>query len=72
MPITRSGMTPKAIKELITQRVAEVLTNYEATHAANALEAESQSQNGNDRDNRNGGNKNGRNGNGNHGDRGNN
>ncbi|GJW71134.1 hypothetical protein Tco_0128051 [Tanacetum coccineum] len=72
MPITRSGMTPKAIKELITQRVAEVLTNYEATHAANALEAESQSQNGNDRDNRNGGNKNGRNGNENHGDGGNN
>ncbi|GJW44424.1 hypothetical protein Tco_0073223 [Tanacetum coccineum] len=43
------------------------LANYEATHAANALEAESQSQNGNDGENGNGGN-----GNGNHKDGGNN
>nr|GEY12382.1 putative reverse transcriptase domain-containing protein [Tanacetum cinerariifolium] len=53
-------------------RVAEALANYKATGAANALEAESQSQNGNDGDNRNGGNRNGGNGNGNHGDGGNN
>ncbi|GKC70044.1 hypothetical protein Tco_1115927 [Tanacetum coccineum] len=65
-------MTPKAIKELIAQRVAEVLDNYEATRAANALEAESQNQNGNNDDNRNDGNRNGGNGNGNHGDGGNN
>ncbi|GJU79994.1 putative reverse transcriptase domain-containing protein [Tanacetum coccineum] len=64
MTITRSGMTPKAIKELIVQRVAEALANYEATRAANAFETESQSQNGNDGDNGNG--------NGNHGDGGNN
>ncbi|GJW59411.1 putative reverse transcriptase domain-containing protein, partial [Tanacetum coccineum] len=64
MTITRSGMTPKAIKELIVQRVAEALANYEATRAANAFETESQSQNGNDGVNGNG--------NGNHGDGGNN
>ncbi|GKC76879.1 hypothetical protein Tco_1127653, partial [Tanacetum coccineum] len=40
------------------------LVNYEATRAANALEAKSQIQNGNDGDNRNDGNRNG-----NHGDR---
>ncbi|GKA66138.1 hypothetical protein Tco_0765946, partial [Tanacetum coccineum] len=56
-----------AIEELIAQRVAEALANYEATRAANALEAKSQSQNGND-----GENGNGRNGNRNHGDGGNN
>ncbi|GKD64084.1 putative reverse transcriptase domain-containing protein [Tanacetum coccineum] len=67
MTITRSEMTPEAIKELIAQRVAEALANYEVTRAANALEAESQSQNGNDIDNVNGGN-----GNGNHEDGGNN
>nr|GEV65352.1 reverse transcriptase domain-containing protein [Tanacetum cinerariifolium] len=67
MTITHSEMTPEAIKELIAQRVAEALALYEATRAANALEAESQSQNGND-----GENVNGVNGNGNHGDRGNN
>nr|GEW19231.1 transposon Ty3-G Gag-Pol polyprotein [Tanacetum cinerariifolium] len=60
-------MTPKAIEELIAQRVAEVLANYEVTRAANALEDESQSQNSNDGDNKNGGN-----GNGNHEDGGNN
>ncbi|GKF92705.1 hypothetical protein Tco_0279424, partial [Tanacetum coccineum] len=64
-------MTLEAIKELIAQQVAEALANYQATHAANALEAESQSQNGNDGDNGNGGNRNGGDGNGNHGDRGN-
>ncbi|GKE41915.1 putative reverse transcriptase domain-containing protein, partial [Tanacetum coccineum] len=53
MTITRSGMTPKAIKELINRRVEEALAAYEATHAANALEAENQSQNGSDGDNGN-------------------
>ncbi|GJR19994.1 hypothetical protein Tco_0968521 [Tanacetum coccineum] len=42
---------------------AEALAAYEATRAANALEVESQSQNGSDDDNRNGGNENGGNGN---------
>ncbi|GKD42535.1 hypothetical protein Tco_1267180 [Tanacetum coccineum] len=54
MTITRSGMTQEAIKELVNQRVEEALAAYEATHAANALEAESQSQNGSDGDNGNG------------------
>ncbi|GKF40322.1 hypothetical protein Tco_0120383, partial [Tanacetum coccineum] len=54
MTITRSGMTPKAIKELVNQRVEEALVAYKATCAANSLETESQSQNGNDSDNRNG------------------
>ncbi|GJX06875.1 putative reverse transcriptase domain-containing protein [Tanacetum coccineum] len=43
------------------------MANYEAIRVANALEAESQSQNGNDGNNGNGGNRNG-----NHGDGGNN
>ncbi|GJV34099.1 reverse transcriptase domain-containing protein [Tanacetum coccineum] len=68
MTITRSGMTPEEIEELIAQRVAEALANYEATRAANALKAKSQSENGNDGDNGNGGNRNGGNGNGNHRD----
>ncbi|GJS91581.1 reverse transcriptase domain-containing protein [Tanacetum coccineum] len=72
MTITRSGMTPEAIEELIAQRVAEGLSNYETTRAANTHEAESQSQNGNDGDNGNGANGNGGNRNGNHGDGGNN
>ncbi|GKC70950.1 putative reverse transcriptase domain-containing protein [Tanacetum coccineum] len=72
MTIIRSEMNPEAIEELIAQRVAEALANYETTRAANALEAENQSQNGNDGDSGNDGNRNGRNGNGNHGDRGNN
>nr|GEX43681.1 reverse transcriptase [Tanacetum cinerariifolium] len=59
MTITRFGITPKTIEELIAQRVAEALANYKATRAANALEAESQSQNGSDGDNGNGGNGNG-------------
>ncbi|GKF49125.1 hypothetical protein Tco_0142376, partial [Tanacetum coccineum] len=62
MTITRSGMTPEAIEELVNQRVEEALAAYEATRAANALEAESQSQNGSDGDNGNGGNANGGNG----------
>ncbi|GJR08574.1 reverse transcriptase domain-containing protein [Tanacetum coccineum] len=61
---THSGMTPKAIEELVNQRVKEALAAYEATRAANALKAESQSQNGSDDDNGNGGDGNGENGNG--------
>ncbi|GJW01723.1 putative reverse transcriptase domain-containing protein [Tanacetum coccineum] len=64
MTITRSGMTSKAIKELVNRRVEEALAAYEATRAANALEAENQSQNGSDGDNGNGGNRNGENRNG--------
>ncbi|GJV74283.1 hypothetical protein Tco_1494278 [Tanacetum coccineum] len=56
MTITRFGMTPKAIEELIAHRVAKALANYEAIRTANALETENQSQNGSDDDNRNGGN----------------
>ncbi|GKC31751.1 reverse transcriptase domain-containing protein, partial [Tanacetum coccineum] len=63
MTITHFGMTPEAIKELVNRRVEEALAAYEATRAANALEAESQSQNGSDGDNENGGNGNGGNGN---------
>ncbi|GJR06532.1 hypothetical protein Tco_0529516 [Tanacetum coccineum] len=70
MTITRSGMTSKAIKELVNRRVEEALAAYEATRVANALEDESQSQNGSDSDNGNGGNKNGGNGNPNENDRG--
>ncbi|GJR03909.1 reverse transcriptase domain-containing protein [Tanacetum coccineum] len=51
MTITRSGMTPEAIKELINQRVAEALAAYEANHAA-GLVVESESQNGDDGDNK--------------------
>ncbi|GKD54236.1 hypothetical protein Tco_1287623 [Tanacetum coccineum] len=58
MTITRSGMTPEAIEELVNRRVEEALAAYEATRAANALEAESQSQNDSDGDNGNGGNGN--------------
>ncbi|GJV66422.1 reverse transcriptase domain-containing protein [Tanacetum coccineum] len=64
MTITHSGMTPEAIEELVNRRVEEALAAYEATRAANALEAESQSQNGSDGDNGNGGDGNGRDGNG--------
>ncbi|GJR05003.1 hypothetical protein Tco_0527987, partial [Tanacetum coccineum] len=45
----------------------EELAAHEATHAANALEAKNQSQNGSDIDNGNGGNGNGENGNGGNG-----
>ncbi|GJX71070.1 hypothetical protein Tco_0308241 [Tanacetum coccineum] len=64
MTITHSGMTPEAIEELINQRVEEALAAYEATRAANALEAEKQSQNGSNGDNGNGGDGNGGDGNG--------
>ncbi|GJX75078.1 putative reverse transcriptase domain-containing protein [Tanacetum coccineum] len=64
MTITRSGMTPEAIEELVNRRVEEALAVYEATRAANALEAENQSQNDSDDDNGNGGNGNCKNGNG--------
>nr|GEX60271.1 putative reverse transcriptase domain-containing protein [Tanacetum cinerariifolium] len=64
MTITRSSMTPKAIEELINQRVAEALATYKANHAAE-LVVESQSQNGDDGDNRNGGGNENRNGRGN-------
>ncbi|GKD51465.1 hypothetical protein Tco_1280441, partial [Tanacetum coccineum] len=71
MTVTRFGMTPKAIEELINRRVEEVLAAHEVTHAANALEAENQSQNGSDDDNGNGDNGNGENGNGENGKGGN-
>ncbi|GJR06796.1 putative reverse transcriptase domain-containing protein [Tanacetum coccineum] len=68
MTITRSGMTPKAIEELVNRRVEETLAAHEATRAANALKAENQSQNGNDGNNGNGENGNGGNGNPNEND----
>ncbi|GJR08265.1 hypothetical protein Tco_0790917 [Tanacetum coccineum] len=67
MTITRSGMTPEAIEELINRRVEEALAGHEATRAANALEAENQRQNGSDSDNGDGENGNGENGNGGNG-----
>ncbi|GJS44661.1 putative reverse transcriptase domain-containing protein [Tanacetum coccineum] len=54
MTITRSGMTPEAIEELVNRRVEEALAAYEATRASNALEVENQSQNDSDGDNGNG------------------
>nr|GEY98959.1 reverse transcriptase domain-containing protein [Tanacetum cinerariifolium] len=65
MTITRFGMTPEAIKELVNRRVEEVLAAHEATRAANALAAENQSQIRSDDDNKNCGNGNDENGNGN-------
>ncbi|GJR60629.1 hypothetical protein Tco_1502791 [Tanacetum coccineum] len=41
MTITRSGMTPETIEELVNRRVEEALAACEATGDANALEAES-------------------------------
>ncbi|GJZ96909.1 putative reverse transcriptase domain-containing protein [Tanacetum coccineum] len=67
MTITRSGMTPEAIEELVNRRVEDALAAYEATRDENALEAKSQIQN--DGDNGNGGNGNGGNGNSNENDR---
>ncbi|GJY52594.1 putative reverse transcriptase domain-containing protein [Tanacetum coccineum] len=64
MTITRSGMTPEAIEKLVNRRVEDALAAYEATRAANALEAENQRQNGSDSYNRNGRNRNGEKGNG--------
>ncbi|GKF94425.1 hypothetical protein Tco_0284125, partial [Tanacetum coccineum] len=52
---------------LVNRRVEEALPAYEATRAANALEAESQSQNDSGGDNGNGGNGNGGNGHGGNG-----
>ncbi|GJT83854.1 hypothetical protein Tco_1058196 [Tanacetum coccineum] len=60
-----------SIKELINRRVEEALAANEATRAANALEAENQSQNGSDGNNGNGDNRDGENGNGENGDGGN-
>ncbi|GJS78331.1 hypothetical protein Tco_0728212 [Tanacetum coccineum] len=71
MTITRSDMTPETIEELINRRVEEALAAHEATHAANALEAENQSQYGSDDDNGNGGNRDDENGNGENGNGGN-
>ncbi|GJT12163.1 putative reverse transcriptase domain-containing protein, partial [Tanacetum coccineum] len=51
----------------VRRLVEEALAAYEATRAANALEAENQSQNGSDGDNENGGDGNGGNGNGGNG-----
>ncbi|GKD63838.1 putative reverse transcriptase domain-containing protein [Tanacetum coccineum] len=67
MTITRSGMTPEAIEELVNRCVEEALVAHEATRAANALEDENQSQNGSDGGNGNGGNGDGENGNGGNG-----
>ncbi|GKD98078.1 hypothetical protein Tco_1381975, partial [Tanacetum coccineum] len=66
MTITRFG-TPEAIEELVNRRVEEALAAHEATRAANALEAENQSQNGSASGNGNGGNGDGKNGNGGNG-----
>ncbi|GJU15674.1 putative reverse transcriptase domain-containing protein [Tanacetum coccineum] len=71
MTITRSDMTPEAIKELINRRVEEVLAAYEETRAANALEAKNQSQNSSDGGNGHDGNRDGENGNGENGNGGN-
>ncbi|GJZ69124.1 hypothetical protein Tco_0632674, partial [Tanacetum coccineum] len=71
MTVTRSGMTPKAIEELVNRRVEKALAAYEATRAANALEAENQSQNSCDDDNGNGGDGKGGDGNGENGNGGN-
>ncbi|GJT09865.1 reverse transcriptase domain-containing protein [Tanacetum coccineum] len=67
MTITCFGITPKAIEELVNRCVEQALAVYEATRAANALEADNQSQNDSDGDNGNGGNGNGENGNGGNG-----
>ncbi|GJS74435.1 hypothetical protein Tco_0707276 [Tanacetum coccineum] len=40
MTITRSGMTPEAIEELVNLRVEEAFAAHEEARAANALEAE--------------------------------
>nr|GEU36935.1 hypothetical protein [Tanacetum cinerariifolium] len=65
MTIARSSMTPEAIKELVNRRVEEALAAYEATRAANALEAGIQSQNDSDGNNGNGNGRNRNGGNGN-------
>ncbi|GKE10052.1 putative reverse transcriptase domain-containing protein, partial [Tanacetum coccineum] len=51
MTITRSSMTPEAIKEIVNRRVEEALAAYDEARAGNALEAENKSKNGsNDND----------------------
>ncbi|GJT36849.1 reverse transcriptase domain-containing protein [Tanacetum coccineum] len=65
MTITRSGMTPESIEELINRCVEEALAAYEAAHGATALETKNQSQNDSDGDSRNGNGRNGNDGNGN-------
>ncbi|GKB02300.1 reverse transcriptase domain-containing protein [Tanacetum coccineum] len=60
-----------AIEELVNRRVEEALAAYEATRAANAPEAENQSQYGSDDDSRNGRDGNGGDGNGENGNGGN-
>ncbi|GJZ01634.1 hypothetical protein Tco_0519595 [Tanacetum coccineum] len=64
MTITRSGMTPEAIEELISRRVDEALATQEANRNARLID-ENQSQNGDDNDNGSGGNGNHGNNNGN-------
>ncbi|GJU92642.1 putative reverse transcriptase domain-containing protein, partial [Tanacetum coccineum] len=61
----------RRLETYAARRLEEALTAYEATHAINALEAESQSQNGSDGDNGDGGNGNGGDGNGRNGNGGN-
>ncbi|GKC11318.1 hypothetical protein Tco_1008100 [Tanacetum coccineum] len=79
MTITRSGMTPEAIEEMITRRVAEALAEQEANRNLGPIvESESENEddnkngNGGGRRNGNGGRGNGGNGNGNGGRNGNN
>ncbi|GJY09372.1 reverse transcriptase domain-containing protein [Tanacetum coccineum] len=55
MIITRSGMNPEAIEELISWRVEEVLAAQEVNRNAGLID-ENQSQNGDDNDNGSGGN----------------
>ncbi|GKC51607.1 hypothetical protein Tco_1074352 [Tanacetum coccineum] len=61
MTITRSEMTPEAIEELITQRVAEAFAEQEANRNLEPIVG-SESENGGDNGNGNGGGN--RNGNG--------
>ncbi|GJY52673.1 hypothetical protein Tco_0443520 [Tanacetum coccineum] len=63
MTITRSGMTPEAIEELISRRVEEALAAQEANRNAGLID-ENQSQNRDDNDNGSGGNGNHGNNNG--------
>ncbi|GKC47505.1 putative reverse transcriptase domain-containing protein, partial [Tanacetum coccineum] len=64
MTITRFGMTPEAIEELISRRVDEALAAQEANRNARLID-ENQSQNRDDNDNGSGGNGNHGNNNGN-------
>ncbi|GJR60609.1 hypothetical protein Tco_1502771 [Tanacetum coccineum] len=49
MPTTRSGMTPKAIDNLIAQRMAEALATYEANrNNGNLIESEDENDDGNE------------------------